>query len=126
MSSTLDWVSSLRARLGYLVTPDLMLYGTAGGALGKLDYAASNNGGVIAYTTSTAFSRTQGGWVAGGGLEWMITPNWLLRGEYLYYRLDGSPSVVAGSVTPIPIGASGYSWSNTNASVARAALSYRF
>jgi outer membrane immunogenic protein len=126
MSSTLDWVSSLRARLGYLVTPDFMLYGTAGGALGKIDYAASNSGGAIPYTTSTAFSRTQGGWVAGGGLEWMITPNWLLRGEYLYYSLDGSPSVVAGSVTPIPLGASGYSWSNTNASVARAALSYRF
>jgi opacity protein-like surface antigen len=34
MSSTLDWVSSLRARLGYLVLPNLMAYGTAGGAWG--------------------------------------------------------------------------------------------
>jgi outer membrane immunogenic protein len=126
MSSTLDWVSSLRARLGYLVTPNLMLYGTAGGALGKVDYAAANGGGAIPYGTSTAFSRTQGGWVAGGGLEWMITPNWLLRGEYLYYSLDNSPSVVAGSVTPTALGPSGYSWSNTNVSVGRAALSYKF
>ena len=100
MSSTLDWLSSLRARLGYLVTPNLMLYGTAGGALGKVDYAASNNGGAVPYATSTAFSRTQGGWVAGGGLEWMITPNWLLRGEYLYYSLETSPSGVAGSIVP--------------------------
>jgi len=126
MSSTLDWVSSLRARLGYLVLPNLMVYGTAGGAWGKIDYAASNNGGVVPYATSTAFSNTQGGWVAGGGLEWMITNNWLLRGEYLYYSLESSPSVVAGSVTPTPLGASGYSWSNTNASVARAALSNKF
>jgi hypothetical protein len=34
---------------------------------------------------------TQGGWVAGGGFEWMITNNWLLRGEYLYYSLNVSP-----------------------------------
>jgi outer membrane immunogenic protein len=126
MSSTLDWVSSLRARLGYLVTPNLMLYGTAGGASGKIDYAASNSGAATLYATTVAFSRTQGGWVAGSGLEWMITPNWLLRGEYLYYSLGSSPSVVVGSVTPIPPGASGYSWSNTNASVGRAALNYKF
>jgi outer membrane immunogenic protein len=127
MSSTLDWVSSLRARLGYLVMPNLMAYGTAGGAWGKIDYAASNNGGAIPYATSTAFSNTQGGWVAGGGLEWMITNNWLLRGEYLYYSLNSAPSAVAvsgafpGSAFP-----SGYSWSNTSVSVARAALSYKF
>jgi hypothetical protein len=49
MSSTLDWVSSLRTRLGYLVIPNLMLYGTAGGALGKIEYAASNSGGAIPF-----------------------------------------------------------------------------
>ena len=103
MSSRLDWISSLRARLGYLILPNLMAYGTVGGA----------------------FSNTQGGWVAGGGLEWMIINNWLLRGEFLYYSLNDSPSVV---VTPVTHSAlpSGYSWSNTNVSVVRAALSYKF
>jgi len=125
MGSTLDWVSSLRARLGYLVLPNLMAYGTVGGAWGKIDYVASNSGGVIPYATSTAFSNTQGGWVAGGGLEWMITNNWLLRGEYLYYNLNSSPSVVVGA-PGFPGNPSGYSWSNTNVSVARAALSYKF
>jgi outer membrane immunogenic protein len=62
MSSTLDWVSSLRARLGYLVLPNLMAYGTAGGAWGGVDYAASNFApGTPGYATSTAFSSTQGG-----------------------------------------------------------------
>jgi outer membrane immunogenic protein len=124
MSSTLDWVSSLRARLGYLVLPNLMAYGTAGGAWGKVDYSASNHGPGT-YATSTAFSNTQGGWVAGAGLEWMISPNWLLRGEYLYYSLNSSPAVMAAApgFAGFP---SGYSWSNTNVSVARAALSYKF
>jgi opacity protein-like surface antigen len=68
MSSTSDWVSSLRARLGYLVLPNLMVYGTAGGAWGKVDYAASNFAPTgPAYATSAAFSSIQGGWVAGGG-----------------------------------------------------------
>jgi outer membrane immunogenic protein len=125
MGSTLDWVSSLRARLGYLVLPNLMAYGTVGGAWGKVDYTASNNEGVIPYATSTAFSNTQGGWVAGGGLEWMITNNWLLRGEYLYYSLNSSPSVVVSPGIPGAL-PSGYSWSSTNVSVARAGLSYKF
>jgi outer membrane immunogenic protein len=125
MSSTLDWVSSLRARLGYLFLPNLMAYGTVGGAWGKVDYAASSSGGVIPYATSVAFSNTQGGWVAGGGLEWMITNNWLLRGEYLYYSLNSSPSVVVSPGIPGAL-PSDYSWSSTSVSVARAALSYKF
>ena len=100
MGTSLDWVSSLRARLGYLVMPNLMAYGTVGGAWGKVDYTASNSGGVVPYGTSAAFSKTQGGWVAGGGLEWMIANNWLLRGEYLYYSLNSSPSTVVGSRPP--------------------------
>jgi outer membrane immunogenic protein len=127
MSSTLDWVSSIRARLGYLITPTLMAYGTAGGAWGKIDYAANNFAPATPppYATSAAFSNTQGGWVAGGGLEWAFTPHWLLRGEYLFYGLSGFPSVVAPSAN-YPALPSGYSWSNTNVGVARVGLSYKF
>ena len=63
--------------------------------------------------------------MAGGGLEWMITNNWLLRGEYLYYSLNSSPSAVV-SAANYPAIPSGYSWSSTNVSVARAGLSYKF
>jgi outer membrane immunogenic protein len=128
LSSTLDWVSSIRVRLGYLVTPTLLAYGTAGGAWGKVDYAASNFAPIIPpppYTTSTAFSTTQGGWVVGGGLEWAMVTNWLLRGEYLFYSLGGSPSrlVPAANYPGFP---SGYSWSNTNVGIGRLGLSYKF
>jgi outer membrane immunogenic protein len=128
MSSTLDWVSSIRARLGFLITPTLMVYGTGGAAWGKIDYAASNFAPATPpppYTTSTAFSNTQSGWVAGGGVEWAMTPNWMLRGEYLFYSLGGFPSVVVPS-TNYPALPSGYSWSNTNVGVGRVGLSYKF
>jgi outer membrane immunogenic protein len=128
MSSTLDWVSSIRARLGFLITPTLMVYGTGGAAWGKIDYAASNFAPATPpppYATSTAFSNTQGGWVAGGGVEWAMTPNWMLRGEYLFYGLGGFPSVVVPSAN-YPALPSGYSWSNTNVGVGRVGLSYKF
>jgi outer membrane immunogenic protein len=128
MSSTLDWVSSIRVRLGYLVTPTLLAYATAGGAWGKFDYAASNSAPSApppSYATSTAFSTTQGGWVAGGGLEWAMTTNWLLRGEYLFYSLSGSPSLLVPAAN-YPGFPSGYSWSNTNVGMVRLGLSYKF
>jgi outer membrane immunogenic protein len=127
MSSTLDWVSSLRARLGYLVLPNLLAYGTGGVAWGKFDYVASAfNTGAGGYNASTAFSSTQVGYTVGGGLEWAMTNNWFLRGEYLFYRFNSAPSVVIPDIrTPLD-NQSGFSWSSTNVSVARAGLSYKF
>jgi len=129
MSSTLDWLASIRGRLGYLVMPNLLAYGTGGVAWGKIDYSAtalcSGPGCVPTYSANAGSSSTQTGWTVGGGLEWAITNNWLLRGEYLYYRLNGGPSVVAQAAN-YPNNPSSFSWSNTNISVARVGLSYKF
>ncbi len=124
MSSNLDWISSLRGRFGYLVTPTVMAYATGGVAWGKFAYAANNSNGAT-YVTNAAFSSTQTGFAVGGGLEWAMTKNWLVRAEYLYYRFNGGPNVVANS-TAFPAFPSGYSWSSTNVSVARAGVSYKF
>lgn len=124
MGSTLDWLASIRGRVGYVVMPNLMVYATGGAAWGKLDYTANNSNG-FTYATTVAVSSTQTGYVVGGGLEWGFTRNWLLRGEYLYYRLNGAPSVIAQSVS-YPTFPSGYSWSSTNVNVARLGLSYKF
>jgi outer membrane immunogenic protein len=127
MSSTLDWMASIRPRLGYLVLPNLLAYGTGGAAWGKFDYAANNSNGPVPvpYITNAAFSNTTSGYVVGGGLEWAMTNNWLLRGEYLFYRFNNGPSVIAPAVN-YPANPSGYTWSGTNVSVARVGLSYKF
>jgi len=124
MSSKLDWVSSLRGRFGYLVMPNILAYATGGVAWGKFDYAANNFNGA-AYATSAALSSTQTGFTVGGGLEWAMTKNWFVRAEYLYYRFNNGPSVVAAA-PGFPGFPSGYSWSSTNISVARAGVSYKF
>ena len=129
MTSALDWLSSLRARLGYLVMPNLLAYGTGGVAWAKFDYAANNFcnapcGGPPPYIANPAFSNTQAGYAVGGGLEWAMTNNWTLRGEYIFYRFNSAPSVI---VNPGPgFLSSSDSWSSTNVSVARAGLSYKF
>jgi outer membrane immunogenic protein len=126
MSAKLDWVSSVRARLGYLVMPNLLAYGTGGVAWGKFDYNANNNNGdVVPYVTNVSTSSTQTGFAAGGGLEWAMTSKWLVRTEYLYYRFSGGPNVNAAEIN-FPTFPSNYVWGRTSVNVARAGLSYKF
>jgi outer membrane immunogenic protein len=126
MSLRLDWLSSIRGRLGYLLMPSLLAYGTGGAAWARIDYFASavNGGGGLTYTPSTAFSSTSAGYVVGGGLEWAMTDHWLLRAEYLYYAF-GSQSTLVSSVN-FPGKPSSFAWSTTSVNVGRLGLSYKF
>lgn len=65
---------SLRARLGYVVTPDVLLYTTAGGAAKNVDVA----------TVDGSDSATALGWTAGVGTDVKITEQVFGRVEYRY------------------------------------------
>jgi outer membrane immunogenic protein len=65
---------SLRARLGYVVSPNILLYATAGGAAKDLEVSG---GGF-------SDSNTMIGWTAGGGADIMVTDNVFGRVEYRY------------------------------------------
>ena len=129
LSSTLDWVSSLRGRLGFLVTPSLLAYATGGGAWARIGYSARAMCTAVGcagggYFANAAVSSTETGYTVGGGLEWAMTGNWLVRAEYLYYRFNNGPNITA-SAGPVN-NPSGFAWSGTSVSVARAGLSYKF
>lgn len=127
MSTKLNWLATVRGRLGYLVTPDLLAYVTGGGAWGGVDYGANNfngPGGGGGYSTAVAFSNTPSGYVLGGGIEWKMTSNWLLRGEYLFYRLSGASAV--GTSATFPGNPSGYVWSDMDVNEGRVGVSYKF
>lgn len=67
---------SLRARLGYVVSPNILLYATAGGAAKDLEVRDTVLGG--------SDSNTMLGWTAGAGADVMVTENVFGRVEYRY------------------------------------------
>jgi outer membrane immunogenic protein len=99
-----DWFGTVRARAGFLVIPNLLVYGTGGLAYGEVltSFSTIINGiacgpGFTCATGST--SSTRAGWTAGAGAQWMISPNWSVKAEYLFVDL-GSQSVTAQSTAP--------------------------
>jgi outer membrane immunogenic protein len=82
----LPWFGTARSRLGVLVAPTVLLYGTAGAAYGqvKSDLIATAGGATVA-TLST--KDTRAGWTAGAGIEGVIGGGWTAKLEYLYIDL---------------------------------------
>ena len=76
----LPWFGTARGRIGYLVTPELLVYATGGFAYGEVE----------AWQWGEQWNNTRIGWTVGGGLEWMFTPNWSAKIEYLYTDLSGN------------------------------------
>jgi outer membrane immunogenic protein len=92
--ASLGYIGTVRGRLGYLLTPVFLVYGTGGlvygGANLNVDRGVfvSNSFGPLAYGfASSNYAATQVGWTAGGGLEWMFSQNWSAKAEYLYYDM---------------------------------------
>jgi outer membrane immunogenic protein len=125
MSANLDWMASARARLGYLVTPDVMAYATGGAAWARMDYSALSANPGSGYSVASSSTNTQSGYAAGGGVEWMVTNNWSVRAEYLYYQFHKGPNVVA-QAPGFAANPSNFVWAAANISVARAGISYKF
>jgi outer membrane immunogenic protein len=145
------WLTSLRGRAGWLVTPGLLAYGTGGIAWGRFDNAASAscvvpdpNGCVFNGTGAiSAFSQreTKFGVVLGAGVEYQIpTTRLRARLEYLFYGFDphetagAGPWIATPGGGPLPclntptcaanfnFGSSG----NTNIQTLRVGISYAF
>ncbi|MGL4288463.1 MAG: outer membrane protein [Phreatobacter sp.] len=75
-----NWDASIRARAGVAIDR-LLLYVTGGVAFADFG-AGTSFGGAALLVNST--NQTRVGWTIGGGAEYAFTPNWTVRGEYLY------------------------------------------
>ena len=87
--SQLEWLSTLRARAG-LPYNRALVYVTGGIAIGGIHNTADS-----VYDQS----RTAVGWVAGGGVEYKITPSWSIKGEYQYIDLGKTDPIIASTGT---------------------------
>jgi outer membrane immunogenic protein len=122
LNTKIDSLASIRGRLGFLVTPNFMLYGTGGGAFAhtKIDVHSSSVTGIplisvggppVTLPVGTPFANLDAsnktnwtGWVAGVGGEWMLSPNILLRVEYLHYDFGDKTLNVSGNLDRHAIG----------------------
>jgi outer membrane immunogenic protein len=94
-----QWDAAIRARVGLLATPNLLLYLAGGPAWMNVETTSAcvaGGPGRSCFTTAapiSGFSTTQQvftnnstklGWTLGGGAEAMFVPGWIVRAEYRY------------------------------------------
>jgi outer membrane immunogenic protein len=78
---------SVRLRAGYLLTQTVLAYGTGGVAFQRISTTLACAGltsPACLFNHLETQNNTLLGYTVGGGLEWRVAPNWILRGEYRY------------------------------------------
>jgi outer membrane immunogenic protein len=143
----IKWFGTVRARLGYVPTDNLLTYITGGFAYGRVEHAGSyiNNSAILAIAVvpvggfswacsgaSTCFAGSSSGvvpgWTVGGGVEYAFWHKWTFKVEYLYVSLEGK-SVAETALAFAPGSAPSSfnaNYSRTNFNIARVGVNYRF
>lgn len=98
----LDNELSIGGRLGYLVTPQTLIYGSIGYSRIELDDAqlSVNFGGLGGFGTRVASSGAIDGFFLGGGIETKITDNVSLKLDYRYTNGDSEQITLLPDVLP--------------------------
>ena len=128
--ASLDWIGTVRGRIGFVATPDnrLLIYGTGGFA-----YAGGSTNFSVYDATQGAYwngspSSTRTGWTIGGGVEYAITNNITIKGEYLYVDLGSQNLNTVGNLAAQTVFPGTYATAKINydASIFRAGVNYKF
>ena len=138
-SQTLDYLGAARLRLGYLLRPSLLVFGTGGLAYGRANLATNAQimtidgaGNIVELSGGQSnLSRTQAGFAAGGGFEWMFSPGWSAKAEYLYYDLGSYSAALPQYAVKLTNGAALADVATAfrgraNGQLVRAGLNYHF
>jgi outer membrane immunogenic protein len=99
IGTRLNWFGTVRGRIGYLVTPNVLFYGTGGWAYGGVTSSASATAGGLGTGASVSSTQT-GGWTAGAGLEYAINPSISFKTEYLFVNLGSTTLAGVAGGTP--------------------------
>jgi outer membrane immunogenic protein len=122
LEARIRWFGTIRARLGFLITPWVMLYGTGGFAYGNVKFTDTVS--ITGFPTTTfGGSTTRPGWTVGAGVEGAIpnTTNWTWKVEYLYVDLGN----LSGTGVDPTGGIVGWSTRVTD-NIVRFGINYRF
>src|SRR5580704_16416468 len=134
----LDYLGTVRGRVGFTITPTFLVYGTGGLAYGQTKASTSITQIVESdaalpfhYSSFGSFSNSRVGWTAGGGAEWLFAPNWSVKAEYLYYDLGSvtyglSPLQNFNSAGTLFTSGAPVSRTRFTGNIVRAGLNYHF
>ncbi len=128
VSSKIDYLGTVRGRLGFAVIDQLMLYGTGGLAYGGGSVSSTFSAPSLAapnvlYPSSLSYFRA--GWTLGAGGEYAFSPNWTVKLEGLYYDL-GTVKTAGTEVIGV---ANGYTEGKTfdlTGVIVRVGVNYKF
>lgn len=124
----MELFGTVRGRLGYAFG-QFLVYGTGGLAYGDVKTSArffNNTAGGGALGFSDSKSGVEFGYTVGGGVEYAVTENISVKGEYLYYDL-GDTKLNVNRTAAAPVGQTGYrSKFENDGHIVRAGINYKF
>jgi outer membrane immunogenic protein len=91
------WLSTVRGRVGFLPTGNVLIYATGGVAFAGWSINHTFTDTTFGYAYAPVSVTTRTGWTVGGGVEGAISANWLLRAEYLYAGFGTVTNTVASA-----------------------------
>lgn len=125
IDSNVQWLSTLRARIGVPIDR-FLVFGTGGLAIGGVQASLHDVYGGGATTLTTSNSRTGVGWSIGAGVAAALNGGWSIKAEYLYVDLGTQNYAFAED----PSGTTGFPMitgsSRNTASILRFALDYKY
>jgi outer membrane immunogenic protein len=137
-ANSVNWLGTVRGRIGIAAAPNFLIYGTGGLAYGGVNSSTGINeafsglGGLVTGTSlaSGNFSETRVGWTVGAGGEWMFTSNWSAKLEYLHYDLGSANYGTPVNISSPLLGATSTlgqsSSTNFRGDIVRVGLNYKF
>jgi len=99
----LDWLGTVRGRIGYTPVAPFLVYATGGLAVGehKLGIGLSDPTASPVANLFNETLSTSAGWTVGAGAEWMFARQWSLKAEYLYVDLGDINSTINYAYPPV-------------------------
>lgn len=121
LKQTSAW--AVGGRLGYLVTPQTLFYGTGGYTQTKIDSAVLTRSTLASNPTEAVIpGQTYEGWFVGAGVENQLSSNWYARLEYRYAEYDREQLLSANPPTFV-VNTIGF---KPTSQTVRAGVSYKF
>lgn len=100
-----DWMMTVRPRTGVALNKALV-YATGGLAMANIKYDGRFTDTFGPALETGSIKKMKIGWTAGAGMEFKVSNNWSVKGEYLYSQF-GSTSITVSGFQTSPTGSRG-------------------